>query len=86
MVIDDLLPKQLFDQMPTMWIKPVHMDEYKKPDICYECPVYRESSRRGILTTSGHSSNHVMDILLPADQKESFWIKRGVAMLLALDD
>ena len=86
MVIDDLHPKQLYDTMPVIWMKPTHQDKFVLPECRYKCPVYRESSRRGVLTTSGHSSNHVLDMYLPSDKREFFWVKRGVAMLLALDD
>ncbi len=35
----------------------------------YEAPLYREASRRGILTTTGHSTNFVMDMKIPIEEK-----------------
>jgi dynein heavy chain len=50
------------------------------------CPLYRTSERRGVLATTGHSSNFVFNCELPTILDPDHWVRRGVAMLLSLDD
>ena len=50
----------------------------------YNCPVYKVVSRRGTLSTTGHSTNFVMMFEMPTNKTEPEWIRAGVAAFLAL--
>jgi len=77
--------KVLFELAPTIHIEP-RMKSTKPIDFkkYYNCPVYRTGARFGVLSTTGHSTNYIMNILLHAEQDASHWIKRGVALLSSL--
>ncbi|XP_030765059.1 dynein heavy chain 12, axonemal [Sitophilus oryzae] len=83
-IIDELLPKVLHDVMPLIWIIPIRDVDYN-PGRRYISPVYKTSARRGVLSTTGHSTNYVLPILLDTVLPPSHWIKRSMALLCQLD-
>jgi len=77
-------PKVLYAGVPLIHLMPC--EKTKVRDFAhYECPCYKVSTRKGVLSTTGHSTNFVMPIKINSDVDESHWIKRGVAMLTSLD-
>ena len=52
----------------------------------YESPLYRTSTRAGTLSSTGHSTNFVTSVTVPASRKPEVWVMRGVAFLCQLDD
>jgi dynein heavy chain len=91
MYLEDSFPKVLWCDMSSILCKPVEIDnDETDPSKQYMCPVYKTSERKGVLSTSGHSSNYIMDISLdhkpekPHDGR--FWTKRGLALITMTDD
>jgi dynein heavy chain len=77
-------PKVLYVPAPNIHLMPCKkVDQRQFPK--YDCPCYKISTRKGVLSTTGHSTNFVMYIFVNSSMPESHWIKRGCAMLTSLD-
>merc|ERR1711920_1028408 len=87
-VIAESAPKVLFTDIPYMYWCPVerHKDDTDINRI-YVSALYKTSERKGVLATTGHSSNRVMSLLLRISEQHTskYWTKRGVACLCCLD-
>lgn len=49
----------------------------------YRMPVYKTTSRAGTLSTTGHSTNFIIDVLCPTKKKPDYWILNGAAFICA---
>ena len=75
----------LFTPAPCMWLRPKRVDKMSQYPH-YSCPVYRTAERRGVLATTGHSTNFVMFVRLPTIEPASHWTLNGVALISSLSD
>jgi len=86
--LNDSRPKQLFTSMCVIHMMPIK-DLVAPSGGVYRCPVYKVLSRRGTLSTTGHSTNFIMWIEVPSNREDiknfdnladqAVWIKAGVA-------
>eukprot|EP00331_Platyophrya_macrostoma_P018818 CAMPEP_0176474726 /NCGR_PEP_ID=MMETSP0127-20121128/43194_1 /TAXON_ID=938130 /ORGANISM="Platyophrya macrostoma, Strain WH" /LENGTH=757 /DNA_ID=CAMNT_0017870209 /DNA_START=1 /DNA_END=2274 /DNA_ORIENTATION=+ len=88
MCLAESIPKVLYYKVPHIWLIPIEQSKVDPTKHVYECPVYKTSRRAGTLSTTGHSTNFVLNINLPmsGEHTQTHWIKRGVAMLTQLND
>uniref|UniRef100_A0A668T5Z5 Dynein axonemal heavy chain 1 n=1 Tax=Oreochromis aureus TaxID=47969 RepID=A0A668T5Z5_OREAU len=77
-------PKELYTQMAVIRLIP---KPNRKPPASgiFVCPIYKTLTRAGTLSTTGHSTNYVISVELPTRHTQRHWIKRGVALICALD-
>jgi dynein heavy chain len=74
----------MYPSLPAMHITPVM--QLREDDPRYICPLYKTAIRAGVLSTTGHSTNFVIAILLPSVQSQSYWILKGTALLIEITD
>jgi len=85
-ILEEQYNRILYNPMPVIWFKPTRRSDIDATTRRYQCPLYKTSERRGILSTTGHSTNYVLTVLLDTDVPAEHWIKRGTALLCQLDD
>jgi len=81
--LTDSLPGEMHAVLPVMHMLPE--PNWVPPESDYVSPMYKTSTRAGVLSTTGHSTNFVVAVHLPSSQTPDFWINRGAALLTQLD-
>ena len=59
---------------------------HKPAETDYQCPLYKTSERKGVLSTTGMSTNYVVSVDFPTDVDPGRWVMSGVACLCNLTD
>jgi dynein heavy chain len=83
--LEDSDPKTPIVQFPVVWLEPVDIGENLEGG-CFTCPLYKTSTRRGELSTTGHSTNFVRYLHLQSEVHVDYWVRRGAALLAMTDD
>lgn len=78
------IPGKMYDLLPAIHFKPA-VDHKQAPNT-YMCPVYKTAVRKGVLSTTGMSTNYVVPVELPSNDPEQKWILAGAAALCNLTD
>uniref|UniRef100_A0A1I8P355 AAA+ ATPase domain-containing protein n=1 Tax=Stomoxys calcitrans TaxID=35570 RepID=A0A1I8P355_STOCA len=74
---------ELYSRMPTIRFIPcLELTPGKR----YEAPLYKTQARSGVLSTTGHSTNFILSILLESSYPPDFWILRGTALVSSVAD
>lgn len=74
---------ELTNPLPALWLKPsLEVVTGER----YETPLYKTSTRAGTLSTTGHSTNFIVSVLLDSKKPQDFWILRGTALVTLLTD
>ncbi|GBP05920.1 Dynein heavy chain 7, axonemal [Eumeta japonica] len=81
--MDESYPKILYDEFPPVWFIPLKRDDIPT-GVFYNCPLYKTGDRRGVLSTTGHSTNYILFMRLLTKKDPDHWIMRGVALLTQL--
>jgi dynein heavy chain len=86
-VIGEAAPRELFSPLPLLHLLPCRSEHVDKGPNIYLCPTYKTSERAGLLSTSGHSSNYIIQVALPMapQHNSSYWLKRSACLLTTLD-
>ncbi|VDP74022.1 unnamed protein product [Echinostoma caproni] len=84
MELADSILGEMLSPMPMLHMKP-EMDYVPDPKK-YIAPLYKTSARAGVLSTTGHSTNFIVEIGLPHSMTSDYWIEKGAALLSMRDD
>ncbi|KAL6467190.1 hypothetical protein MHYP_G00249940 [Metynnis hypsauchen] len=84
MVMEDALPRVMNPMLPVVHFEP--QQNYVPDPSLYHAPLYKTSARAGTLSTTGHSTNFVVTVLLPSNRPSDYWISKASALLCQLNE
>ena len=77
-------PGEIYTSLPLVHFVPTK--DYRPDPSEYSAPCYKTSTRAGVLSTTGMSTNYVISVELPTTADPSKWILAGAALLCQLND
>ncbi|RXN25582.1 dynein heavy chain axonemal [Labeo rohita] len=84
MVIEDALSRVMNPMLPVVHFEP--QQNYVPDPTLYHAPLYKTSARAGTLSTTGHSTNFVVTVMLPSNRPSDYWISKASALLCQLNE
>lgn len=83
--LEDSLPGVMYSSLPVVHFFPAA--NYEHPEGEYQCPLYKTSVRAGVLSTTGQSTNYVLNVSLPMSKgkTEDYYVLQAVALLCMLN-
>ncbi|CAL8269818.1 unnamed protein product, partial [Gadus morhua 'NCC'] len=84
MAMEDALPREMNPPLPVVHFEP--RLNYEPEPALYQAPLYKTSARAGTLSTTGHSTNFVVTVLLPTSRPSDYWISKASALLCQLNE
>ncbi|CAL8388758.1 unnamed protein product [Arctogadus glacialis] len=84
MAMEDALPREMNPPLPVVHFEP--RLNYDPEPALYQSPLYKTSARAGTLSTTGHSTNFVVTVLLPTSRPSDYWISKASALLCQLNE
>ncbi|KAK0131808.1 Dynein heavy chain 6, axonemal [Merluccius polli] len=84
MTMEDALPRVMNPALPVVHFEP-RLNYDAEPEL-YRAPLYKTSARAGMLSTTGHSTNFVVTVMLPSSQPSDYWISKASALLCQLNE
>ena len=77
-------PGEMMSLMPIIHFNPVI--DYVPEPADYQSPLYKTNLRAGVLNTTGQSTNYILDVSIPTDEKPSHWVLMATAMVCMTND
>ncbi|XP_042563117.1 dynein axonemal heavy chain 6, partial [Clupea harengus] len=84
MVIEDAFNREMNPMLPVVHFEP--QQNYEPDESLYHAPLYKTSARAGTLSTTGHSTNFVITVMLPSNRPSDYWISKASALLCQLNE
>lgn len=82
--LTDAAPGVMYSPLPIVHFRPSTAQD--TPPMHYMCPLYKNSKRAGLLSTTGQSTNFVLYVNLRIKtDSQDYWVLQGVALLCMLD-
>ena len=84
--VADSIPQKNWEPAPVVHLIP--FQNYVQDPAQFSCPVYKTSTRQGALSTTGMSTNFVLNIDMPCPegQPPKKWVLAGVGCVVNLND